>query len=118
MPPEEFLKRRPKIAVRSRSGLAEMWLQLRAWWYTHGKEEIWPRDVQEYVLRRYLKHAVGSAKTEKQKSELMANLMGGAFGLRRDQISEELRDELMRTAFELAGPAAPLPRPPDSPAQR
>ena len=92
-----------------------MWLQLRAWWYTRGKEKSMPRDVREYVIRRHMKAAIEGLKTPREREEFISRMMEGALGLDNDQISDELRDELIRTAFELVGdkPAPPPPLPPE-----
>jgi hypothetical protein len=91
-----------------------MWLKIRAWWYCVGKEkEDMPRDVREYIIRRYMKSAKDALKTPEEKREFVTKLMEGALGLERDQISDDLRDELIKTAFELtdAGDAPPISAP-------
>jgi len=88
-----------------------MWLKLRVWWYVHSKREM-PRDVREYVIRRYMKSAIARLTTPEEKKEFVKTLAQGAFGLDRDQISDGLRDELIKTAFELTDPPEPLPIPP------
>jgi hypothetical protein len=105
------LRKRPGFALKSQA----MWLQLRAWWYLHGKEKSnMPRDVREYILRRYLKAAIESAKTQEAKNEIVSRLMEGALRSENNEISEELRNELIKTAFELVEdlPVTPLPVPP------
>jgi len=91
-----------------------MWLRLRAWWYIRSKGEM-PRDVREYVIRRYMKSTIETLTTPEQKNEFIKHLMEGAMGLDRDQISDSLRDELIKTAFQLVGEPEPMPRPPDGP---
>ena len=83
----------------------------------HGKEkEGMPRKVREYILRRDLKSAIDGAKTQDAKNELVSKLMEGAMFMEQDQISDELRNELIKTAFDLVPdhPAKPLPMPPET----
>jgi hypothetical protein len=90
---------------------ASIWLRLRAWWYMRGKEKKnMPRDVREYLIRLYMKAAPN--KTSKERDEYISMLIKGAFHLERDQISDDLRDELLKTAYDLLGPAPPIPLPP------
>jgi hypothetical protein len=61
-----------------------------------------------------MKAAIETLKTQEEKDKFAAQLMDGALHLDRDQISDNLRDELIKTAFELAGnQPEPLPKPPD-----
>ena len=60
-----------------------------------------PRDVREYIIRRHLKAAIEALKTPEERHEFVLRLMEGALGLERDQISDDLRDELIKTALEL-----------------
>jgi hypothetical protein len=92
-----------------------MFLALRGWWYAKGfgKAERMPRDVREYIIRRFLKVAVQPHRTPEEKRSFAAHLLKGAYGPDADKISPELLDETIRVAFELgAGPARPLPPPP------
>ena len=88
-----------------------MWMRLRAWWYLHNSRHL-PRDVREYIVRRYLGDALKEQQTPEQKRALIAEMMNGAIFLKDDEISQELRDELIKAAFELTGEPEPLPMPP------
>jgi hypothetical protein len=91
-----------------------MWMQLRAWWYLRSKGRM-PRDVREYIIRGNLKAALESSKTPEQKRAIVAEMFNGALMLGDDEISPELRDELIKTGFERVNwPAKPLPNPPGS----
>jgi hypothetical protein len=80
-----------------------MWMKLRAWWYLRGKPENIPRDVREYTIRRYLKIVAQGQKTPEAKQKLSTQLMAGALGLEPDQISSELRDEMVAASMNLLG---------------
>jgi hypothetical protein len=73
-----------------------------------------PRDVREYIIRRHFKAAVEAQKTVEQRRALSTEMMSGALGLEDEEISMELRDELIKTAFELLDkPVNPLSKPPE-----
>jgi hypothetical protein len=48
-----------------------MWLQVRSWWYAkgYGDSEKMPRDVREYIIRRYMKPAMDRLKTQEEKDQ-------------------------------------------------
>jgi hypothetical protein len=73
-----------------------------------------PRDVREYIIRRYLKAAIATQQTKEEKGALVAEIANGAMFLADEEISPELRDELIKTAFELTDERRePLPMPPE-----
>jgi hypothetical protein len=63
-----------------------------------------------------MKFTIEGFTTPEERWEFVSRLMEGALGLECDQISDGLRDELIRTAFELVKdyPVPPLPLPPES----
>lgn len=93
-----------------------MWLGLRTWWYGKGfgKAESMPRDVRDNLIRLCLKPVVEKAKTlpPDERNELITKLASNAFNLESSEVSEDMRNELLTAAFELADDAKPLPKPP------
>jgi len=91
-----------------------MWLELRGWWYAKGfgKSDKMPRDVREYIIRRYMKAAIAMQKTDQEREKLAGTMLQGVLGLGPDEISPELRDEVIKTVFEnVKSEPDPLPLP-------
>ena len=90
-----------------------MWLELRGWWYAKGfgDKDRMPRDVREYIIRRYMIPALAMQKTEKARAEFLDRALFGVLALGPDEISPQLRDEVIKTVFEHTRPSDPLPLP-------
>jgi hypothetical protein len=58
-----------------------------------------------------MKPAIERLRTQEEKDQFAASMLNGALKLESDQISDELRNEMTKTAFELFGPAKPIPQP-------
>ena len=78
-----------------------MWMKLRAWWHLRFNAQNIPRDVREYIVQRNKKAAMQWAKTPEQRVEFANKMLVGALSLGTDQISHEMRDELVSTSFQL-----------------
>jgi len=94
-----------------------MWMRIRAWWYGKGfgNADRMPRDVREYILRRFLTYAVEPSRTPEERRSFVTTLWTRAMGPDADKISPELVDEMIKVAFELTdGPPTPLPLPPSA----
>ena len=80
-----------------------MLISVRAWWWARVRSnaEEMPREVREYIIRRHLKVVVNEAKTLEEKRELSTSLMSSALTLAEDQISPQLRDELIAASSRL-----------------
>jgi hypothetical protein len=80
-----------------------MMMGIRAWWWgrVRGNPEDMPREVREYIIRRYLKASVDAAKTNEEKTTFSKSLMSSALALDEDQIGADLRDELIAASFKL-----------------
>jgi len=78
-----------------------MWTRVRAWWYLRGKPEDIPRDVREYIMRRYLPVLIEGARSPEQKVELSVDVMTAALSLEADEISSESRDKLIEIGMKL-----------------
>ena len=78
-------------------------LSLRAlWWVRFAKvPEEMPKDVREYILRRHMKATLAWADTFEKKRKLATEMYAGALQLENDQISPEMRDEMIATSFKL-----------------
>ena len=80
---------------------SSLWLRLRVWWYLRNKPDDMPKDVREYIVRRYMKDVIQNARTPEEKQKLSAVLLTGGIGLEEEQMSMELKDEMVRVAFKL-----------------
>ena len=77
-------------------------MRLRAWWWVRRQRGRIPRDVREYIIRRDLKPTIESLKGKplEERQKVVGSLLEGALLLPPDEISTELRNELIKTAFE------------------
>src|SRR6202034_2736627 len=98
MRPRSSAKRNRIVCTRRIYYHCPMLLALRAWWYARGfgKAERMPRDVREYTIRRYMLPALAAQKTEEDRQKFAAWMVRTVLDLPTDQISEELRDEVIR----------------------
>lgn len=73
-----------------------MWTPVRAWWYQHfAKSEAWPPDVRELIIRSALKTLKGSKLAPKEQEELAKRLLVGALSEEYEDLSSELRADLL-----------------------
>ncbi len=98
---------------------AMAFLALRGWWYAKGfgKSERMPRDVREFMIKRYTLPAFAALKTDEEKEQFAAQIISKLLQMGPDEISEELRAEMFKLSFEFIRPAKPLPEPPSEPSR-
>ena len=81
---------------------AMAFLALRGWWYAKGfgKSERMPRDVREFMIKRYTLPAFAALKTDEEKEQFAAQIISKLLQMGPDEISEELRAEMFKLSFE------------------
>jgi len=76
-----------------------MWTPLRVWYYTKFvKNEAWPSDVREYVVRRGLKRIDRSNSSPEQQEEIAIKEISAA--LQDDELSPELMADLLEDGLK------------------
>jgi len=86
-------------------------MRVRVWWYLRTKRHP-PRDVREYIIRECCKAAADPMKTPEEQQKFATELLTEALFSGDQEMSQELRDEVIKIGFRFIGEPKPLPMPP------